>query len=154
MFEIIQYILETKQYVKLYYNQENLVRELINEHFTLDEIVTALDWFCPIIDAPVHQSYYYQGNAIRGFDYFENKYLTKGIINKILGQEKQGLINSFTRDVLIDRLSLVAREDTDEKELNQLLDNLLTHVSQYKFGFTTQETKNISAFWNTNFTLH
>lgn len=152
MLEVIQYILDTEQDVKLYYNQEKLVLELINEQFTLNEIMDALDWFYPIIDASSHQSYHYRANAIRGFDYLENKYLSKTIINKILGQEKNGAINQFIRDILIDRMSVVAQSDTDENELNDLLDNLLYHVNQYKFGLV--DNKQVSSIWNTNFTLH
>lgn len=154
MFEVIRYILETDQDIKLYYNQENLVRELICQDFTLEEITEAIDWFCPIIDASGHQSYYYTASSVRGFDYLENKYLSKNIINKILGQEKNGIINPFVRDVLIDRIALIARTDTDESELEQLLDNLIFHVSNYKFGLINQETQTIPTAWNTNFTLH
>ncbi len=155
MFEVIQYILDTQQDAKLYYNQEKLVLDLIDEQFTLDEIMAALDWFYPIIDASAHHSYHYQANAIRGFDYFENKYLSKAIINKILSQERTGIINQFIRDILIDRMSLVAQSYSDENELNELLDDLITHVSQYKFGMVNNsETKQVPTIWSTNFTLH
>ena len=154
MFEIIRYILETEQDIQLYYNPEKLVHELLNQHFSAEDIVHAINWFCPLLDASTHQNYYYKTNSIRGFDASENKYLSKSIINKILGQEKSGIIKPFERDVLIDRLILVAQEDTDENELEQLLDNLIYHVNRYKFGLICNDTKTIPTAWNTNFTLH
>jgi uncharacterized protein Smg (DUF494 family) len=153
MFEVIQYILGTEQDTKLYYNQDNLVLTLINEQFALDEIVDALNWFYPIIDAKSHQSYNYQANAIRGFDYLENKYLSKMIINKILEQERKGIINSFIRDTLLDRMSVVAKDTTDEDELNELLDNLLLHVCQDQFVMLDATTKKQTFIWNKSFTI-
>lgn len=154
MFEVIQYILKTQQDVKLYYNKDKLIIELINEHFTIDEIMDAFDWFYPIIDSSAHQSYHYHANAVRGLDYIENKYLSKEIINKILCQERNGSINQFVRDILIDRMSLVAQADTDESELIDLLDGLICHLNQYKFGLINNENKQVSSIWNTNFTIH
>lgn len=154
MFDVIRYIFETEQDIKLYYNQRHLVIELIEQRFLLQEISQAIDWFCPIIDAGMHQNYFYKANAIRSLDYLEGKYLSKTILNQILKQEKDGLINSFQRDILIDRLSVIAQEQIEEAEVQEILDKLVFHFSHYKFGLIHQEIKSSPTAWNTNFTLH
>lgn len=153
MFKIIQYILDTNQDIKLYYNQDTLVSDLMNAQFEIDEIVNALNWFYPIIDAKSHESCEYRANAILGFDYQENKYLSKDIINKILQQENKGIINPFIRDTLLDRMSVVAKDYNDENELDKLLDNLLSHVSQDGFIMLDKKTNEQKFIWNTSFTV-
>ena len=153
MFEVIQYILGNEQDNILYYNQDKLVNSLIDEQFELDEIADALNWFCPIIDAKSHTSYHYEANAVRGLDYQENKYLSKQIINKILEHERKGMINPFIRDILIDRMSVVAKNYSDEDELGELLDNLLSHVCQDKFVMFDDKTQKHKFIWNTSFNI-
>ena len=153
MFEVIQYILDTEQDIKLYYNQDTLVKDLVNEEFDIKEIISALKWFCPIIDAKYHESYNYSANSVRGFDYRENKYLSKEIINKILERERKGIINPFMRDTLIDRMSLVAKEYNDENELGEILDGLFSHVSHDKFILLDKQTSKHKFISNTSFTI-
>ena len=51
MIEILQFLFATAKDQNLYFNQESLIKELLNEHkFTLDEVTDAMAWFVPVVN--------------------------------------------------------------------------------------------------------
>lgn len=154
MFEVIRYIFDTNWDVKLYYNQNHLMNELVEQEFSVHEIAMAMNWFNPIIDSGNHKNYSITSNSIRGLDYAEVKYLPKQIVENIFQQEKLKFINAFQRDILIDRLSLLAQEEINEAEIQEMLDNLVWHFNAYTFGLPAKNALINPTAWTTNFTIH
>ena len=109
MLKILCYIFKTGKDQRLYYDPENLFSELLSGGFSIPDVMNAINWFKPITDTKKALLNSYRNKGVRHLDYMENKFLSENLFNFILQEEQKGVINSYQRDLIIDRVSLVAQ---------------------------------------------
>ncbi len=153
MFDVIQYIFDTEQDTQLYFNTKNLLEDLLEQNFSMDEINQAINWFNPIVDSEIPNNSYSESKSVRSLDCIESKYLSKSIMNRIFAEEHHGKISAFQRDLLIDRLSIVAMEK-DDSEIEHIFNRLLLHFNNSGFNLALNGTDKYQILCNNNFTIH
>lgn len=155
MINVIHYIFETEQDLRLYYEPNNLYSELLLNKFPIVDVVGAIEWFEPIIDLNNAIFSNYRNKFVRHLDYRESKYLPKGTFNEILKNEQSGLINSYQRDILIDRLSIVGqRSNGFDVGVDEILGYLIKHFNSHTSICFQKHTDGLPINVTVNTTIH
>ncbi len=154
MYEVINYIFEEGLDVRLYVDQQVLIMDLIIEAmFPLEQVINTIDWFKPIMLVKTEEIANYNSNVTRVFDVLETKFLSHDLISKIIGYEQNGTINAYERDLLVDRLGIIAKEGIGEDMVEELLDYLIGHFNS-TFIIDESETFFSTADIDLSDTLH
>jgi uncharacterized protein Smg (DUF494 family) len=154
MVEILQFLFATAKDQNLYFNQEGLVKELLNEHkFTAKEISEALEWFAPILqggkDLDINPL------AIRTISTWEEKYLPREIIRQILEWEQSKTISLIEREILLDRLGELGLDgEFEDDEMQLILEGLTYHLQHYKYNLLNSSGSGSAYYCSNNFTIH
>lgn len=132
MIEVLQFLFATDRDGLLYSNQDNLVKELINEYnFQEDEVKQALAWFEPIMQEK--SSLQLASNSIRSFSDWEEECLPKKIINQIFEWENTQAIDVVEREILFDRIGELCLDwQLPYEEIEEILEGLIYHLQHYK----------------------
>ncbi len=155
MINVIHYIFETEQELRLYYEPDKLFAELLSNRFSILDVVGAMQWFEPIIDLNSAIFSNYQNKNVRHLDYREIKYLPQGTFNEILKNEQSGLINSYQRDIVIDRLSIVGQISNGfDVGIDDLREYLVNHFNSHAGICFQKHTDGLPINVTVNTTVH
>ena len=149
----IRYIFESGKDLRLYYDPDGLLTELIESGFPIREAVNAIDWFSPIIDTEKALFNSYRGKSIRLLDCVETKHLPEGMFNSIIKEEQKGFINAYQRDLLIDRLSRVA-DGACVSEVEDIKTYLIKHFNNHTSMCIQNLSDALPVNWTSSVTLH
>lgn len=132
MLDVIRYIFDTEQDIKIYFEPDLLVHEL-RLRFSYMDILNSFAWFKDFVDFRVNANYFIT-NSFRYFDEYEYKFLSKQIINKIVKLELDGLINCTQRDLIINKVIILVKscKISDENLLDSLIDKIIIHMQKYE----------------------
>lgn len=132
MIEVLQFLFATAKDQQIYFNREKLIHELVLEqNFSLEEILDALEWFAPIMLAAI--SLEISPSSVRSISQWEQRYLPRAIIEQILFWQCTQIISMPQREILFDRLSELSLDwQVDGEELEDILHGLTNHLQNYK----------------------
>lgn len=132
MLDVIKYILDTGQDIKLYFEPDLLVHEL-KLKFSYMDILNSFAWFKDFVDFRVNINYL-SIKSFRYFDEYEHKFLSKNLINKIIKLELDGLISPTQRDLIINKMIILIKncKIIDEVVLGNLIDKIIVHMQKYE----------------------
>ncbi len=152
--EVLQFLFATAKDQNLYFNQESLVKELLNEQkFSPSEVQAAIDWFAPVLAGASGLDI--NPTAIRSITTWEEKHLPKTIIAKILEWENKKIINLTEREILLDRLSELGLDwQLELEDMQMILDGLVYHIQHYKYKLVAEEFMQNPYYWAGNLSVH
>lgn len=154
MIEVLQFLFATEKDKQLYSNQENLIKELVDDYnFSEEEIRQAIEWFSPI--AGEQQFLLINPDAFRGVSDWEEQHLPKDIIKQILNLEQTNKINLVEREILFDRLGELCLDwQIDSEDAQEILDGLIYHIQNYKQNTIEFDLPASKLMWAGNNTVH
>lgn len=154
MIEVLQFLFATAKDQNLYFNQESLIKELLNEQkFSPSEVHAAIEWFAPVLAGGAGLDI--APESVRSITSWEERHLPKPIITKILEWERKKVITLTEREILLDRLSELGLDwQMEAEDMQLILDGLVYHIQNYAYKqLATGFAKN-QYYWPGNFTLH
>lgn len=154
MIEILQFLFATDRDGLLYNNQDNLIKELINEYnFGEDDIKLALAWFEPIMSEKSNLQL--ASSSIRSFSNWEEECLPKKIINQIFEWENTHAIDVVEREILFDRLGELCLDwQLPHDELQEILEGLIYHIQNYKQHTLEFDVPKSPFYWAASSYIH
>lgn len=154
MINVVYYIFENEQDMSLYSEPEKIFARLLLMKFKFSEIVSAIGWFKPFLDENGTFHSIYKNSSVRHLNYFEQTYISKELFNNIIKKEQGGFIDAYQRDMLIDRLSILAQYTQETQILDKLLLYLINHFNN-RYNFLLQKFTNaLPVKWNTSNEVH
>jgi uncharacterized protein Smg (DUF494 family) len=132
MLDVIKYILDTEQDIKLYFEPDILVHQL-KLRFSYMDILNSFIWFKGFVDFRLNMNYR-NTKSFRYFDEYEYTFLSKNLINKIIKSEMDGLINCTQRDLIVNKIIVLIKSCifVDENVLDSLIDKIIVHIQKYE----------------------
>jgi uncharacterized protein Smg (DUF494 family) len=153
MFEVIRYILETGQDIKLYFEPETLFCELRGLEFSRIDIMNSLIWFRELVDIKNNSNSY---TNFRVLDEYENTFLSKNIINKLIILQSNGVINSIQRELIMNKIInlKIKNRHIDSNLFENFVDKLILHLQRYEVLVLQKYLNTLPINYECNFFKH
>lgn len=154
MLEVLLFLFASSKDKNIYFNQQKLVDELVGEHaFDANEVEDALSWLAPVA------RYFEMGvptsTPFRNIVDSEMAALPKELIDTILVCEREGYLNNFSREIIIDRLlDLKNLCEVDSEEFRWIFDDLVIHLQDHQLYLKQQQTNSLPFNWVAEFNVH
>lgn len=115
MFEVLMYLFENHMQsdCKLHITEKDLMAELVTAGFHSLTIDKALDWLDGLLLIQEQTVPLASSESLRIFTPYETQKLTAEIQGFLLSLEHMGILNTATRELVIDRLMAIEEHDID-----------------------------------------
>ncbi len=115
MFEVLMYLFENHMQTdcKLHITEDVLMAELEKAGFNSLTIDRALDWLDGLLIVQESTAPLASTQSVRIFTHYETHKLTPEIIGFLLSLQNMGILNTITRELVIDRLMAIEESDID-----------------------------------------
>lgn len=115
MFEVLMYLFENHMQsdCKLHLTEEVLIAELEKAGFSSDTIDRALDWLDGLLLIQENTVEVATNESLRVFTSYEIYKLNADIIGFLLFLQQVGILNTITRELVIDRLMAIEEQEID-----------------------------------------
>jgi uncharacterized protein Smg (DUF494 family) len=153
MFEVIRYILNTGQDIKLYFEPEILFSELRDLKFSGVDIMNSLLWFRELVHIKNNSNNY---TNFRFFDEYETILLSKNIINKLIILQSNGVINPIQRELIMNKIINLRINNIyiESSIFESVIDQIVVHIQKYEVIFLQNYLNALPINYECNFFKH